>query len=499
MKTHLLQLNSFDDSYSIMDKLNWSRANRILVVWPDFGNIKLSELDLILILRKSVSLGSQIAFVCDEQRIVDSCNNIGIQVFRSIPDAYRKPWRRSKRLKKNISYHREKDLTLLTNFYQNKWKQRPALSVLLRVSIFIFAMSAFLVIIGFFIPSAEIQIKPVTQEIKLDLNMWTNQNINYPNVSGAVPIEIVSIEMADTYEGISTGSVRVPNKFSSGILVFRNLTNSSIIIPKGTVTLSSENPTLRFQTKNEVTLKNLINSETEVQAISLTGGVIGNIPANYIDAIEGLVGGNVVVENKVPFTGGSELKSLSPSKEDYEAAKKLLIEKMKNKALDEFRNKYPGGFLFPEGTLEVSKIIFEERTPEINYPGEKFQYQLDAEFSIWMIKKDNIDVVINSALATYLPKNFEFVPNSRSVQMKSTPEFDEEMNLQWVMSVSEFSKPSIEANQIIQQVAGKNLYSATKILGASSLLYSESLINVYPSFWKRLPYLPFRIEVVINE
>ena len=499
MKTHLLQLNSFDDSYSILDKLNWSRANRILVVWPDSGKIKLSELDLILILRRSVSLGSQIAFVCDEQRIVENCNNIGIQVFSSIPDAYRKPWRRSKRLKRFSSDYQKKELTPLTNFYQNKWKQKLPLSAFLRVPIFIFAISAFLVLIGFFIPSAEIRIKPETQEIKLDLNMWTNENIAYPNVSGAVPAEIVTIEMTDTIEGISTGSVRIPSNYATGMLVFRNLSNSSFVIPKGTVALRSENPNLRFQTKNEITLKNLINSEAEVEANCLTGGVIGNIPANYINAIEGLIGGNVVVENRMPFKGGSELKSLSPSKSDYETVKQTLIEKMKKNALEEFRNKYPEGFLFPEETLEVSKVIFEERTPEIDLPGEKFQYQVDVEFSIWMVKKENIEVVINTAISTYLPTNFEIVSNSQSVHLKSTPTFDEKKNLRWILSVSEFIKPEIETNQIINQIAGKNLDSATRILGASSVLLPESFINIFPSFWKRLPYLPFRIEVIINE
>ncbi|PKN87646.1 MAG: hypothetical protein CVU46_03775 [Chloroflexi bacterium HGW-Chloroflexi-8] len=499
MKTHLLQLNSFDDSYSILDKLSWSRANRILVVWPNSGKIELSELDLILILRKSVSLGSQIAFVCDEQRIVEKCNYIGIQVFSSIPDAYRKPWRRSKRLKRFFLDDPKKELTSLTNFYQNKRKQKYHLSVFLRVTIFIFAICAFLVLIGFFIPSAEIRIKPVTQEIKLDFNMWANEKIAFPNVSGAVPIDIVSIEMTDTIEGVSTGSVRIPSNFASGRLVFRNLTNSSIVIPKGTVVLRSENPNLRFQTNNEVTLKNSNNSETEVQATCLIGGVIGNIPANYLNAIEGLIGGNVVVENKTPFIGGSELKSLSPSTGDYEKAKQLLIEKMKKNALIEFRNLYPEGFLFPEETLVVSKTIFEERTPEIDFPGEKFRYQADVEFSIWMVKKENIEVVINNALSTYLPKDYEIVPDSQFVKLKSIPTFDEKKDLRWILSVSEVVKPEIEPNQIIQQIAGKNLDSAKRILGVSSILLPESLINIFPSFWKRLPFLPFRIEVIINE
>jgi len=116
-----------------------------------------------------------------------------------------------------------------------------------------------------------------------------------------------------------------------------------------------------------------------------------------------------------------------------------------------------------------------------------------------MVKKENIEVVINNALSTYLPKDYEIVPDSQFVKLKSIPTFDEKKDLRWILSVSEVVKPEIEPNQIIQQIAGKNLDSAKRILGVSSILLPESLINIFPSFWKRLPFLPFRIEVIINE
>jgi hypothetical protein len=500
MKTHLLQLNSFDDSFSIMDKMNWSKANRILVVWPDAGKIRLSELDLILLMRKAESQGSQIAFVSDEQKIIETCKALGIQIFASIPEAYRKPWRRPKRLRKrNYSNSEEKDLAPLVNFFHKKWEPKPGITQWIKIGIFIVAISAFLALIGFFIPSAVVQVQADSKQVQLDLDVWANTSIDFPSISGALPVQVVSMERTASYQGISSGSMRIPNDFATGSLVFRNLTNSVISIPKGTVVLSSADPALRFQTTKLVTLKGEINAEAEVDGLSLSGGIIGNVPANTIDAIEGLIGGSVVVENRSAFSGGTELKTLSPSNEDYDKAKEELIEKMKQEVLEEIKNQYPQGFLFPETTLEVTKVQFEKRTPEIGQPGENFSYQLGCEFKIWMITRADVDEIAEKATATSLTGAYELVPGSLSLQMKTQPSFDRNGNLRWSITVVETARPLVDAEQIKNSIAGKKLEEAMTVLRTDSGLLPGSMIEISPAFWKRLPFLPFRLKVAINE
>ena len=103
MKTHVIQLDSTDDYISIRDKIGWVKAPRILIVWPDSGRIKLLELEIQLISIKADNLGAQLAFVCDDPLVMQICSSLGIQVFTSIPEAQRRPWRRPKKLRRMLN------------------------------------------------------------------------------------------------------------------------------------------------------------------------------------------------------------------------------------------------------------------------------------------------------------------------------------------------------------------------------------------------------------
>ena len=41
MKTAIVQLDAFDNVISIREKISWSKTQRILLVWPNKGKIKL--------------------------------------------------------------------------------------------------------------------------------------------------------------------------------------------------------------------------------------------------------------------------------------------------------------------------------------------------------------------------------------------------------------------------------------------------------------------------
>ena len=63
MKTQILQLETYDDQVSACDKIKWSQADRILLVWPARGKILNRKLDLLLLKRQSIAQGAQLALV----------------------------------------------------------------------------------------------------------------------------------------------------------------------------------------------------------------------------------------------------------------------------------------------------------------------------------------------------------------------------------------------------------------------------------------------------
>lgn len=58
MKTHIIQLERYDDVTSVADKIAGSRANRVLLVWPRRGRVLARPLDLVLIQRACSQIGA---------------------------------------------------------------------------------------------------------------------------------------------------------------------------------------------------------------------------------------------------------------------------------------------------------------------------------------------------------------------------------------------------------------------------------------------------------
>ena len=100
MKTHVVQLERDDDVISARDKMLWSKAPRILVVWPRRGWVLNRELELTLLKRQSQKLGAQLAFVTFDDDVILYAGEMGIPTFDSVSQAQRNAWKTSRRGKR---------------------------------------------------------------------------------------------------------------------------------------------------------------------------------------------------------------------------------------------------------------------------------------------------------------------------------------------------------------------------------------------------------------
>ena len=297
MKTAILQLDPFDNVISIREKIAWSKTQRILLVWPNKGKIKLSSMDIILILRSAERLGAQISVVTDEPVIINQLKELGVSIFSSIPEAQKKPWRKPRiRNRSFLAKNSEKNRNRL-DFDKKLQNQNLELSIYTRWLIFSVGVISTLFIIFIFIPSADISLSPVHQEQSIQMEFRSDPSVNEINLTGAIPFRIVEIEMESQLEGESTGIIRVPDEKASGEVTFRNLSDKEILIPLGTIVRTSGDPLIRFETTKDANLKPGVESQMDVPIICKSGGTIGNLPAGSITSIENDLGGNIVVIN----------------------------------------------------------------------------------------------------------------------------------------------------------------------------------------------------------
>ena len=101
MKTQIVQLEPHDDYISIKDRMGWGQTTRVLLVWPLRGEILRRRLDLTLIKRHSIALGSQLALVTRDRDVRHQADQLDIPVYRSVREAEQSRWRRPRKVWKN--------------------------------------------------------------------------------------------------------------------------------------------------------------------------------------------------------------------------------------------------------------------------------------------------------------------------------------------------------------------------------------------------------------
>jgi hypothetical protein len=98
-----------------------------------------------------------------------------------------------------------------------------------------------------------------------------------------------------------------------------------------------------------------------------------------------------------------------------------------------------------------------------------------------------------------MEKGFQPVTGSTDFKVdEKTIEFkQDELNIELI--ASHFVYPSVDEQKILTQIVGKSRQNAVNILESEMKLKTEPTIAIFPSFWDYLPFLPLRIELVINE
>jgi hypothetical protein len=504
MKTHIIQLEQYDDNVSARDKMSWAKGERILLVWPERGRVLYRRMDLVLLQRQSAAQGAQLALVTRDPDVRYYAPRLGIPVFKSLRKAQRAVWRLPRRFRgaKPAAFIHDADQLDQPARSTPVRPERitPALKPARRLGYFALGVLSLLAIAMTLVPSAVVTLTPQTgvQEVTLDVRADTG--ITEVDLSGVVPARWVHVTVEGRDTTPASGSMLVPDGPAQGEALFTNLTDQRLY-PEGTVVPGQTNQ--RFAVVREGEVPAGPGETVSLPVRALAPGSQGNLPAGSLIAIEGLLGTQVSVTNPQETHSGSDRREPAPSAEDRGLLAERLHEALEQTAIQELqRGLQPGGVLITS-TLGLVNNLEERFQPGEGQPADQLALNLRQEYQAQVVSAADINALAQAVFNANLPPGF---PVEGSLQVENiglTPSIDggrgpEENQLKWKLHAYRQILAQAPTPQAIRLVLGFDPEAASQQLQSELALEEPPKIRLTPAWWPRLPILPFRINVEIE-
>ena len=493
MKTQIITLESHDDLISVRDRLSWAKTPRILLVWPKFEKVTLRQVDLKILQRHALALGAQLGLVTRTRQVRADAEALGIPVFESTGEAQRLSWpkmrRRKWRRKKPEQSLREKREQVSVGVGAETWMSHPVT----RIAAFSVGVLSVLAIVALFIPRAQVNLKSVTDMQTVELTVNADPSVDAVFITGNIPAR----EKRITVDGVETitvtGEGSVPQAKARGTVEFRNLTQQAIAVPSGTVVSTGD---IRFVTTEEGEVDAGVGKTLSLPIVAVEGGLAGNVEAETIHTIEGRLGLSVSATNPDPTTGGREFSSVQATDQDRTRLKALLMKNLEETAREKFSDELNSGDLLFENTLKSTQILSEKYDPPPGGVGTKLTLTLQAEFIALYASASDLTELATLAMNASLPPGFTPISSAVTVKPLMNPIPDEGGTLHWSMRAEREIIQSFDAIYITQLVQGLGISKARSNLERNLPSSSAPKIELSPSWWRWVPMLPFRIEVI---
>lgn len=491
MKTALITLESHDDLISVRDRMSWAKTPRILLVAPKFIKVNLRQVDLKVLQRHASTLGAQLGLVTRQRRLRAEAEALGMPVFASTGEAQKAAW--SKPRKSQLP-RKAPDRTLREKRHQvqvreETWRAHPVT----RIMAFSIGVLSVLALVSLFIPRAQVKINPVTKMQNMVVPVTASPSLDSVFITGNIPAREKRIVVEGTQIIRVTGEGIVPQSKARGMAIFRNLTQSAVTIPIGTIVAAGD---VRFATTELGVLNAGVGETVELKIEAVEGGLSGNVEAEAINVVEGRLGLSVSATNPEPTAGGRGRSSMQATDADRARVKELLLKSLEEEArarlLDELK---PGDVLFDK-TFSLSQILSEIYDPPAGAAGSQLTMTMQAEFTVQYADASDLTELAALALNASLPSGFSPASDALTVEPVTAPQLLEDGSLRWTIRAERRLVQQISPVQVTQLIQGLTSSAAQSKLEDVLPLQSEPVISLTPSWWLWVPIVPFRIEVV---
>lgn len=496
MKTQIIALEAHDDFISVRDRMSWAKSPRILLVWPKFEKIALRAADLRILQQHATYLGAEMGIITRRGDVRRDAQRFGIPVFRSAAAAQRERWFAGSSGVAAWSRPRHERAALdamkqAAEAGEASWRSRP----LARIGFFVLGVLSVLVIAGIFVPTAQVGLKPVSQQQSITLPVTASSSVTTISLAGGVPAHSITVTVSASQSARILTQSSIPDNKARGVARFTNLTQSDVTIPAGTIVYSVSPTSAQFATANDTHLPGNVNAIVEVPIVAVKGGADSNLPVNAIQAIEGNLNLSAAVTNPEPTEGGTSRVTAAPSDADRRRLHDVVVGLLQQQAQSQISNSIGKRDLLLTSTLKMGQTVEETYNPPAGLPGNLLELTMRAEFTADYVKADELNQLAEATLNAAQPQGFHAVPGSMTVNLTGIPSVDATGAVHFEVQLTRRLSHDVDVERASALIRGLAPAKASQVLKASLPLAGAPQISLQPPWWPWLPLVPFRVTV----
>jgi len=492
----VIHLDVDDDIAAVCERLSRVEGWRVLIVVPRGCRALTSLLDLKLLARRARDLALEIALVTANPTTRSLAREVGIPVFFSLKRGQRVRWRWKSELPRQraLGPALPRPMARPALRGRTRWWER-ALAAFLLLAV----VSALLAGAALAVPGATVILAPASKEVSTAVQVVADPEVKeLDHQRGQIPARVVKLQIEGKGQMPVTGTKDAPDERARGTVVFINMINQPVTVPEGTVVSTSAGTIVRFTTEEEVTLPGVVGGTAQAEVVAVDPGLSGNVGANLINRVEGPLSLHVRVTNPEPTEGGSVKQVGVVTAADKERLKASLLQKLQQEAHALIEERLQEGEFVPPESVVVDEIISETYDRFTGEEAEVLNLDLRIRVSGTAINERDVKLLALRALEAEVGEGFELVPRSVHVQVGEVAGV-EGRKVSFGLRASGLAVTKVDVDRVRAEVRGQPPEVARERLRQRLLLEEEPVVRIWPQWWRRLPWLPFRIDVVVQE
>ncbi|MEJ2211296.1 MAG: baseplate J/gp47 family protein [Anaerolineae bacterium] len=486
-----------------------AQARRVLLVVPKGSTVFHEPLNLRILRRYADNLALQLGLVSRDSRTRRMAKEEGIPVLLTLRGGRRGRWRfrtphRSSAESAAVARVEGLRAGEGDRGYGDRiivWASR-GLAVLLFVALLLLVVG----IAALTVPQAEVTLVPYRQIVEVNLSLRADPDVEDSSLTDlTVPARILEAEVEDSGQ-VSTASTKdAPDAPAVGQVTFINQAATPLTIEPGAVVRTATGTTVRFRTVTTATLPAAIGGTAQAEIEALEAGPVGNVPANTIAEVEtsGLRG-RVRVINERPTQGGGVKQVGYVTRADMDRLHAQLLQQLQQRAYVELQNQLGEQEFLPPQSMSV-EILAEVYDQFLDAEADTLGLQMRILATGTAVHRADLNLLAYEALMDRIPATHElkselitFTRDEENVTMEGRA----------VLIDVNASAPlivEVDRSEVRSAIAGLKADEAREVLENTFTLNAPPSVVVMPDWIKRwewldrVPYLPFRIQVILLE